>query len=800
MYKLLKVIILWPLTILLIAVVILICLSYLFQSRIERAALDQLLSLTNNQLSYEDAQLDYFSSFPSITLDLIQPRLYDLDYNEAINLEEFQAELNMFQAIFSKPSISHLLIKNGSVRLTERNQSWNVQDMIMSDEEGSGRNTMIDIESITIENFKILIDRGTPREQYDLLMTDATMKLLQSGDELKIETDGRISLETVTRDNKVQTIAYEDRVSLTLNYGIESKLLDIKKCVFDNGIDINGSFNTINSQRDILIKVKDFPLKKLNPIFKHLDESKYGQISMKGTAVSQIHMDDIDALDYNISVNKGSILYRDGGDHEVNLKAIAMSITGSEKVLKVKNLSGKIDGKPVEGTADINLLKHRINALEVKGALPVKSIHPFISNSSITDAKGVINIDRFILTDFALDQPKQNLLEYIDVSATTEKLQFRLSDKPWVTMQDGHFHSEGSQILFDNVAISFSDSDLLLNGRFNTKESEPYFQLELKSERLVIDSLLTYLSSADTSAAEPLTHHLFEIDINVDKAMYGEVLLESLVADISSKGKGIQIATISDAFDGAVSSEGLMTYENGLYHYATKTDIEDVNFSECLRQSENFGQSFITDQNIKGMVNSLGLYHFYWDKDWNIQSDKSRGLISLNVKDGELVGLDILKQFSSFVNVKDLDKVKFIELDNYLEIKGKSVYIPTMFIQSNAANFTMSGHHSTDNVQLYYLQVNAGQILMDKFKRHNSGLKPKPAKQRGWFNLYYVVDSDGQNYNYKKDRSRVQAAFSNGLLRKEQIYRKLIDEFGYSDKLKLPSDWSKIPEYNLEDE
>jgi len=35
---------------------------------------------------------------------------------------------------------------------------------------------------------------------------------------------------------------------------------------------------------------------------------------------------------------------------------------------------------------------------------------------------------------------------------------------------------------------------------------------------------------------------------------------------------------------------------------------------------------------------------------------------------------------------------------------------------------------------------------------------------------------------------------------KEQIYRKLIDEFGYSDKLKLPSDWSKIPEYNLEDE
>ena len=788
MFRLLKLIIFWPLTILLILVVLFISLSYLFQHKIERAALGQLLAMTNNQLSYEGAELNYFTTFPSITLDLIEPKFYDIDYNEAISLEKFQAELNMVQAIFSKPSISHLLIKNGLVRLTERNNKWNVQDIMSTENKGSSASRMIDIENITIENFKVIIDRGSSKELYELMMTEATMKLLQSDGQLKIETEGQIALESVTRQNRVQAIGYEDNVSVTLEYDTQSKRLDIQECVFRNGIDVSGSFNTLNSQRDILVKVTDFPLKKLNPVLRHLDKSKFGVIKLVGSADSQVHLDHVDDVDYNITLNQAGMSYGTH-DHKVKVKAVDAKISGNGQLLKIKEILAKVEGKPIAGSAEFDMARNKINSLDLHGQLPVKFLFPWIRNSTVTAVKGLIELDRLVIENYQIDQPIGRLLQSMQLSAKPNDLQLKLADKPWVSFKSGEIKSAGKRLLFENIAVTFGESDLSLDAEYSQDAERPYISAELSSKFLVADSLMSYFSSSDSSSTKPLTHHHFDINVDIEHATYGKVVLENLMATLSSKGKGIKIISEADAFAGSMSTEGTLYFRRQLYHFLAKTDIEDVDIAECLRQSDNFGQTYITDQNIKGRVNSLGLYNFYWDTDWNILTSKSRGLVSLNVQNGELLNLDILKQFSSYVKVQDLNKVRFIELDNYLEITGKNVYIPTMFIQSNAANFTMSGHHSTDNELLYNLQVNAGQILMDKFRKHNRSLRPKAAKQKGWFNLYYVVESDGKNYTYKKDRSRVEAALSNGLLRKEQIYKKLLDEFGFSDKLKLPTDW-----------
>ncbi len=800
MFRLLKIIILWPLTILFIGVVIMICLSFLLQTKIETAAVKQLVSITNNQLSFEEAELNYFSTFPSITLDLLKPKLYDTDYNEAISLEEFQAKLNMWQAIFSKPTISHLLIRNGSVTLTERNQKWNVEELITTKQGTTGKASMIDIENITIENFRILIDRGTAQERYELLLTAATMQLQQDGEQINMAVKGGVSFENVTRQQQFQQIDYEDDFRLRLNYGIDTKLLQIEECVFENGVSIDGSFNAANSKRDMLIKLEQFPLESLNPMFSHLAESSQGLITWSGTADSEIHLDGISDISYQLQLDDADLHYHHPAQ-ELRVTDIHTVVSGDQDICHLKAFAAMIEGELVQAKARINLNRSIIDELEASGTLAAASVFPFLEQEQLSEIRGSGIINNLSLSAYPWTEDDHSLMDYLTISVEAEDLAWKGHDHEWMTAESGVIESAAGIIYLQDLQLSYGASELTVSGEYQRTLDGHQWKGKVTGELVHIDSLMNYASRSDSSGSTSVDAHQYDLSIAIETARYADVILEDLTAQVETEAGVHRLTSSSMAFGGRLQTEGALTMEkNGLHHYQVKTDVMDVDLSMCLQQCQNFGQEYITSDNISGNLNSLGLFHFYWDEDWNIRSDKSRGLVSVNLQEGRIEELTMLEQFSSFVNVKDLRSVRFIELDNYLEIRGKQLYIPTMFIQSNAANLTLSGNHSMDNEQLYYMQVNAGQILMDKFKSHDRSLRPKPAKQKGWFNLYYVVEGDGERYEYKKNKSRVEAAFSNGLLRKEQIYRQLIDEFGYSAKLKLPSDWNKIPEYNLEDD
>ena len=56
----------------------------------------------------------------------------------------------------------------------------------------------------------------------------------------------------------------------------------------------------------------------------------------------------------------------------------------------------------------------------------------------------------------------------------------------------------------------------------------------------------------------------------------------------------------------------------------------------------------------------------------------------------------------------------------------------------------------------YSIKVNAGQVLAQRFKRYDPSLKPKPSRRNGWFNLYYAILGDIDDYNIKSAKRRVQ--------------------------------------------
>jgi hypothetical protein len=119
-----------------------------------------------------------------------------------------------------------------------------------------------------------------------------------------------------------------------------------------------------------------------------------------------------------------------------------------------------------------------------------------------------------------------------------------------------------------------------------------------------------------------------------------------------------------------------------------------------------------------------------------------------------------------------------------------------MFIQSNALNITISGEHSFENDIDYNLQLNAGQVIMTKLKKHDRKLIPVPAKRKGLFNLYYNINGTIDEFDYKTAKKEVKNAFRRSEHHKREIKSQLAEVFGEAGVLK--EEVKEIPEWEDE--
>jgi len=770
----------WLISGIILLLLLSILLSFLFQNKIENAALKQLDILTNHQLSYTSADINYINSFPSISLDLAEPKLYDLDYNEAIQLEEFQIKLNLFKSIFSNPVISRLVIRNGSVTLRERNQKWNVEDLITNSGSSTAERSLINIDELIVENFKVILDRGSADQIIQLMLESADMELKSTKDHVDISAQGIVRFDYLINSGDAQMVEINDSFQSNLTYNLNTKQLDISGTQLDNGITADGWFNTSNSKRNIEVKVEDLDADIFNTWIKNNTKNEEELIQLKGDISGIITLDNIEDVDYTFYLEDFGA--ERGNKKKISLSDLNSTMTGNQKQFSIQNFTCQIDDQSINGTMSYNISNNTLSQLDFGGNLAVRPLYYFTNDTTFQDIKGYLALEKFSLTDIELNSGQKDLFNEFTFSARPENIRLQSNSKKWLAINNGTLKISNGEILFDDVNVELDESDANITGKYSTNKHDVW-ELIIESDKIDLTEVMNFNAADPSSSDNFLEKNRLFLKLNTDILSYNEVVLKDIHVDLNSNGNALLIDSKGKAFSGQFTSDGKLSNNGSLYNLHLNIDASGIDLKDCMAQNENFGQEVITSKHLKGDLNTLCALDLFYDDKWEIQNKKTTGYIGAQILNGQIKELEMMKQFSKFVNVKDLNNIKFTELNNYLEIQGKNLYIPTMFIQSNAANFTMSGYHSTENVQLYYLKVNAGQILSNKFKKHDPSYTAKPAKQKGWFNLHYVISGTGETYEYKRDRSRVKAAFENGNDRKQYIYNELVKSFGQVDEL-----------------
>lgn len=118
--------------------------------------------------------------------------------------------------------------------------------------------------------------------------------------------------------------------------------------------------------------------------------------------------------------------------------------------------------------------------------------------------------------------------------------------------------------------------------------------------------------------------------------------------------------------------------------------------------------------------------------------------------------------------------------------------------QMGEERYHEAGRQDFDQNFDFYFKVNAGQVIMDKFKRFNPSLQPKKAKKNGLFNVYvHVFGNAAQGkYDWKMDKKGVQDVIKADEQRRfAGIQNTLTDEFNGVKALEEPSEMEDVPEY-----
>jgi len=155
-------------------------------------------------------------------------------------------------------------------------------------------------------------------------------------------------------------------------------------------------------------------------------------------------------------------------------------------------------------------------------------------------------------------------------------------------------------------------------------------------------------------------------------------------------------------------------------------NIEKVNLPRLMVLFNDFGQSEIKSDQLKGRINADVTLGFQLDTDLKLDPSSVNGVVDMNVVSGEIIHWSLLDDVAGYFRknkwiaplvdedllAKKLSWVKFEELRNTISIAHEVIEIPWMEIKSSALNMVFKASHTFKNEVDYLMGFHVRDLLL----------------------------------------------------------------------------------------
>jgi len=392
---------------------------------------------------------------------------------------------------------------------------------------------------------------------------------------------------------------------------------------------------------------------------------------------------------------------------------------------------------------------------------------------------------------------KQDLSDWnFDGTIVLDDVQLKLKGK-----QFGYQNLSGTLdynkfLKLNNLHATIAGNNLIITGRVDNildriarDHTSIWADLEIYSDGIVLDSLFSKnrdANSSDSIATGVFPDHLYiKSRYWLDKLQFRNFTADNVRGELSYSPGIIMFNSFQfSSMEGNVSGDGFYEQDESLgYQLRLKSTVSRIDISKLFYSCNNFGQSFIQDQHLKGSLTGLIDFYSRFDRERHILKESILTESDVEIKNGELISFEPMLGLSKFIEVEELEHITFSTLSNQIFIRNSEIVIPKMDIHSSAFNISGSGIHRFNNNFDYKVVVDLSELLSNKSRNERRDQQEFGVVEDdglGRTKLYLSIKGTPEDYDISYDRkSAIQSVKERMNEEKTELKTILNEEFGF---------------------
>ncbi|MFN0048079.1 MAG: AsmA-like C-terminal region-containing protein [Cytophagales bacterium] len=702
-----------------------------------------------SSLEIESIRLSFPEHFPNLSLSLRNLKITDsLSHSEVLKIGNFKADIDLMSIILLKPKLYSILLQDANFQLVTDNEGLlNVSilnpnktsiDVVDSITKPISLHFNIPLKKIVLQDVSFTFTNISQNQNIALKALDVEILVSQADNESKFSVDGLVYFRGLGFDTK-------------LGYFLEDKTVDAhiiaKIPANDEKIVFMPSFVNIDGER---YNVNGFLKPALYPDIELVIGTDQAVVPKVLTCLTQNVADQIKP--YKVENTVHAVITISGPLYPDQDPKIDLRFWSENNKFTYKDLPFKVEKMRFEGIVCNHIDTNKVpgdpnTSFEIRNVKGKIGYGDLISNVKIVnlidpkiDVKANLSINLAIIADSIPDLPFQDLKGFarlnIDYSGTIpegkelsqihkwkydgnidfEKIGFKAGG---ISYKDIHgkmmLHNDtvvipkgfGFEIAGNKVVASgyvykpieyFLIPNTLLEVYLNVKSS--YFNINnlmMKSEKKVSKAKSERSFKEVTKALQNMR---FVIALDFKEAMFRKLKVENLHGEFNRKGGEMQLKNITLKTSGGSMAIDMKAgnLDTDLQNGTAVVKINNMDVKKLFYGMNNFDQNTVESRHLEGRFNANVTFATKFTEGYQILPSTMRGNLDFQLKNGHLKDFEPIQNVSKFIfKNRDFTDIRFERLSQKATLKGKTLQIADMKIQSNILTLFVNGSYSFDN-------------------------------------------------------------------------------------------------------
>lgn len=798
-----------------------VTISYFYEDQVSQFLIEELNEYILAEVEVEDMNFSLLKKFPNASLEFKNVLAHSKKgfYHQ---IQGFNADTLFFaKSIYVQINLIDLLSKNYKINSIHFDQG---KINLFIDHLGDANYIFWNKKTNSEETeFKLELNEVKITRSELLFCNDATKFIVKSKLN-KVDFEGDFSNQNyimkIKSDLFINQLNIENsdyilnkKAKANLELDIINKLVSIKNgdLNLDNlKFNINGNIeNSENRKIDLLISGKNLNLKKfinnLPPKIRAQFPNIVGQkgeatlslnISGENTKTNRSHIDamfllnDIQLFDMEREIRLSNV-YIDGEFTNGSQNASQTS------KLTFKSFNANIESNSFSGKFEVSNFKNPQIKVDLLSEIYFDEIKEIFQIDTLELFKGTAEAQlkyNGSYNEFRTFSFRDLFTKDYSVNLKINNGELKVKNSP-VELTEISGNIELNKTLYtDSLYFKVQNSDFLIRGRvsklFEYFDEKDIFNINASvySRKLKMDELALLFKSNNDQSSESYNFPekiALQLRLNIENFEAGKFFATDIKGNLNYKPKMFSLHEISfNSMNGNIKAGGVIIQKlDQNFVVKTQSKLTNINMNKLFYSFNNFGQTFISSQNLEGNLTGDVFFSSEWSNKIIMDKKTVRSESDIIITNGELNNFEPMLGLSRFIDIDELKKVKFSTLKNKITINNEIVYIPQMDIESSAINLTASGIHKFSNEYEYHVKILLSDLLSGKMKKSN---RKKQANENieeddeGKLTLFFLIAGENDKSSVKYDRKAARnERKSNMKSDRKELKQILNEEFGW---------------------